>query len=646
MSNLLHAQWQKTNKPDGGMVNSVAGVNSVAFAGTINGIYKSTNNGDSWEFIYKSNDNDLMFSFNSIIFAASYGQLHRSTDLGKSWSTTIPDKNSGWTYSYATSDSAIFICTKNGIYKSIDDGVSWTDFGLIGKDVNSIAIKDDKIYAASKHCIFVSPTNRIEWNIFSDDSSLEAGWYVVHLALDKDYIYISNSNGFYRSSLIIPSWENLGYLYGPIYTFNSILFVGDTWRGIFYSVDNGETFIESNLDASQILQITLAGTEMYAATFLDGVYHSSDNGKNWTQKNNGIKAQDSKSIATIGSDLFIGGGKTVFHSPDNGDNWIEIKNDRRMWNVLNLTSTNTGVYVGSWDGLDYYDISKKTWAHLFDSQTNDVYVNKDTIAVVTFAEGAFISYNEGLTWDTLSSISGSSINNFNDYWFIGGNNNIYRSPNWIPTNSGLTTSSNTIWSIKNIKGSIYAGACDGLYNSTNNGNTWTKLFSGYINEIYTAKDNIIIASRSGIYFSKDEGVNWLNPSKGLENLNVISVAANNSFAFALTADGNVSRRPLAEIYVDVNVNKNNIPGNYDLLQNFPNPFNPSTTIKYSIPKSSFVSLKILDILGKEIQTIVNEEKQPGNYEVKFDGSNLASGIYLYQLKVADFVETKKMILLR
>ncbi|MFC2085245.1 kelch repeat-containing protein [Bacteroidota bacterium] len=83
-----------------------------------------------------------------------------------------------------------------------------------------------------------------------------------------------------------------------------------------------------------------------------------------------------------------------------------------------------------------------------------------------------------------------------------------------------------------------------------------------------------------------------------------------------------------------------------LMQNYPNPFNPSTKIQYSIPKQSSVILKVFDVLGSEVATIVNKEQPQGFYEVDFDGSNLSNGIYFYQLKAGDVLQTKKMILLR
>ena len=94
------------------------------------------------------------------------------------------------------------------------------------------------------------------------------------------------------------------------------------------------------------------------------------------------------------------------------------------------------------------------------------------------------------------------------------------------------------------------------------------------------------------------------------------------------------------------------PNSFELSQNYPNPFNPTTTISYSIPdvasdfSLSNVQLKIYDVLGKEVATLVNKQQNPGNYEVKFDASRLTSGIYFYQLKTGSFIQTKKMILMK
>ncbi len=90
----------------------------------------------------------------------------------------------------------------------------------------------------------------------------------------------------------------------------------------------------------------------------------------------------------------------------------------------------------------------------------------------------------------------------------------------------------------------------------------------------------------------------------------------------------------------------NQPFSYSLEQNYPNPFNPSTTIKYQIPELSFVSLKVFDVLGNEIEILINEEKLVGTYKLTWNADQLTSGAYFYQLKAGNFVETKKMILIK
>lgn len=93
-------------------------------------------------------------------------------------------------------------------------------------------------------------------------------------------------------------------------------------------------------------------------------------------------------------------------------------------------------------------------------------------------------------------------------------------------------------------------------------------------------------------------------------------------------------------------NVNSIPKVYSLSQNYPNPFNPVTNIKYQLPKDGFVTLKIYDITGREIARLVNEQKQAGFYAVQFDGNSLASGVYFYRLQTGDFVQVKKMVLIK
>ncbi|MCL6494607.1 MAG: T9SS type A sorting domain-containing protein [Ignavibacterium sp.] len=98
--------------------------------------------------------------------------------------------------------------------------------------------------------------------------------------------------------------------------------------------------------------------------------------------------------------------------------------------------------------------------------------------------------------------------------------------------------------------------------------------------------------------------------------------------------------------VSVEPINNNIPSSFELEQNYPNPFNPSTTIRYSIPKSSYVELKVYDGLGNLVKSLVSEYLNAGTYQATFNGAGLSSGVYYYQINAGEFTATKKLVLMK
>ncbi|HAY34191.1 MAG TPA: hypothetical protein DCY06_08635 [Bacteroidetes bacterium] len=104
--------------------------------------------------------------------------------------------------------------------------------------------------------------------------------------------------------------------------------------------------------------------------------------------------------------------------------------------------------------------------------------------------------------------------------------------------------------------------------------------------------------------------------------------------------------PAEEDNFGITNNDSNIPTEYSLNQNYPNPFNPNTNIRYDLPNDNFVSIKIYDITGREIKSLVNEFKPAGRYIIAFNASNLSSGIYYYKIKAGDFTQVKKMMLIK
>lgn len=141
------------------------------------------------------------------------------------------------------------------------------------------------------------------------------------------------------------------------------------------------------------------------------------------------------------------------------------------------------------------------------------------------------------------------------------------------------------------------------------------------------------------------------PNGNGPTLSLVNPQLDNSLAESWSASGLYGTPGyLNDVYTKVEIDNDLVSTEFVLYQNYPNPFNPSTSIQYAISSTQFVTLKVYDLLGKEVATLVNEDKPAGSYEVEFNPAssikNLASGIYFYRLQAGDFVETKKMTLLK
>jgi hypothetical protein len=144
-----------------------------------------------------------------------------------------------------------------------------------------------------------------------------------------------------------------------------------------------------------------------------------------------------------------------------------------------------------------------------------------------------------------------------------------------------------------------------------------------------------------IYVSEDTGRTWLPQ---FDETGWDLVFTDNNHGWFLGEDA-VYRSAFGS-QTPVSDNMSRIPEEYGLFNNFPNPFNSSTTMRFSLPKPCFVRLKVFSLLGHEIKTLVSEHKQAGEYQINWTAKGLPSGIYLYRLKAGEYVETRKMILQR
>lgn len=193
-----------------------------------------------------------------------------------------------------------------------------------------------------------------------------------------------------------------------------------------------------------------------------------------------------------------------------------------------------------------------------------------------------------------------------------------------------------------------------LLKTTNGGNSWDSVVfnNGKSNSIFFVNENTgwiggsSSADSSLFAYTTNGGVNWSRQKKNYpgEVKNIFFI--NNLTGWATLSYSNKILKTVTGGVTSVNSISNKIPDNYMLYQNYPNPFNPSTNIRYQLKHEQFVTVKVYNILGKEIRTLVNEKQTPGDYEVSFDAYNLPSGIYFYKIETNEFSNVKRMILIK
>lgn len=306
---------------------------------------------------------------------------------------------------------------------------------------------------------------------------------------------------------------------------------------------------------------------------------------------------------------------------DSFDSTYSILTDE---DINSITNDNKGnLWLGTSIGLVKYDGEKTT-----------IYKTPDSYSVK-----ATCIDNDGNIWAETGAGGDGQLNKFDgnewtvyyyshskaEYMAVDKNNNI-----WIATFSGGLVK--------------FDGANWSTYNRAN-----SDLPSNYVNAIvFDSIGNIWVGTDGGL--AKFDGNNWTvfrSSNSDLLHNSVISLAFDNLDNLWIGTRNGISVYKEGGVILSVEEkNEEQISTNYTLSQNYPNPFNPSTTIEYSIPKRSHITIKVYDLLGREVATLINEEKPAGNYSITFDASNLSSGVYFYKLTAGTFNQTKKLILVK
>ena len=417
------------------------------------------------------------------------------------------------------------------------------------------------------------------------------------------------------------------------------------------------------LDSLVIFHLYVEGDTIYAGTWdrnnnlNSGLYYSSDGGNNWTQLDSllgegailGLERNIDNTMYIIKCPCQAGSVGTLYKTTNNGQSWEPINNISNYgirsirispFNPSEIYTIDVNYFGGgdilnslfksteggnSWEDITAFPSSSHGSALKFAFDLTDsmnLYVTVDT----QFDQYLFKSTDKGNNWFFVSTPpinNGSEI--YTDY-FLPDRIYLISKPyvsndcglSWFVADSGFTENSSYIsfYQDKLTTGLLYILHTNGLYESGNVTFYWDRL----------------------------EGSEYLplDLPTSIWNLKNITVDETSKKIYLGTSNG-IYRK---SVLTNLSNEKNHILNEFNLEQNFPNPFNPKTTINYHIPFNTHITLKVHDVLGNEIEVLVDEEKQKGDYKVEFNGDKLSSGVYVYTLIAGTHTISKKMTLIK
>ena len=569
-------QWVQTGGPAGGYTNEIVKVGSVLALSVGNGgIYRSTNNGESWvrssSGLPGKEGVQALIAHNGNLYASiSRSGLYLSEDEGETWQPINSGIESLTFYSFIVDGTSIYAGSANGgVYYSSDNGVSWAEKseGIAGIQVQDFAVFNSEIYAggtslfkfsdegeswekieitglgvngvrsmiatessfyvADDGHVFVSTDNLSSWN----KSNLNTSATIVNMGSVGDSVYLTTSAGrlFYTKDEGV-NWTLIQNSLTNDFARDVMLLDGkiimSTSEGLYESFDGGNSWALNNtgISALKIESLHRKGIYIFAGTDRQGIFRSEDEGESWVNVSTGLDALNAlhvSDIIAIEDELFIGTGGGVYSSLDNGDNWV-MKLDPGLNKSIQVLDFQNGVFAAGVNGTGVY-ISLDTaenWSLAATDGLNvqtsyeSLMVYGDTIAVSTHNGEMFVSKDLGETWIDIS-IGG-------DYYFT--------------------------YNIQYVDGKLYAATNKGLLVSQDLGANWVRLNneSKPVHDMIIQPNKIIAATNQGIYVTSASRDIWYDVSEGMGNQYVNTILLNEDTLFAGTFASSVWKRALLE----------------------------------------------------------------------------------------------------
>jgi hypothetical protein len=614
---------------------------------------------DEWENLL---GDDLYALYN-------YG-IYVSRDSAATWSVDTTGLKGTYIYSIALdSTQRVYLATQNGLYTQAHIDSVWVRVPGFA-DTTNIAL----VYVDRLNHIFVSASSKGTFestdggNMWVPDSA-GVGTLAFQQIIDDSLgnLYAigqatqsgSTSGALYMSAGGTGPWTRIdggiATILGTSPIFSSIgwgngTLIAANQFGLVSSVDHGSTWLLDNtgFSASNANGFAKMPSGRLVATTTLGIFFRDPSDSTWTH------SYPTNGFSYVGSIYQDGiGNLYAIVNPPAGQSYIALMKSTNGGAAWNLDTAGISTVIGSTFYVD--ELGNQHMAPSYSGASPYIY-SRAPGGSWTIDTAGFDPGTNGFGFASAFSSDRHGMLYLAGYFpKLGG---VVRQPinggTWTPDSTGLGNLRINYfsWMTPGLDGHMYAAYTYGLYRDSGAGN-WVQMPLPE-NDNYAVLYSISVDSTGalflsisgypddGIYFTTDNGATWSAVAGGA-GIHANQMTAYGDTTYAVAGDG--IHKFTATALTGVKRSKT-IPRSVQLWQNYPNPFNPTTVISYNVPDRAFISLKVYNVLGQQVATLVNETRPSGTYSAKFDGTNFPSGVYFYQLKTGTFMQTKKFVLIR
>ncbi|HLP15782.1 MAG TPA: T9SS type A sorting domain-containing protein [Bacteroidota bacterium] len=698
------SQWEPIG-PAGSSVADIAVSDTCVIALGKWDMHRSSDGGSTWSPLTPpiSTSYEESYSYNGVLVIATGWGLYRSTDHGMTWTQpSMPKKEAA--QCVTMSQGVWFASTNSSVLRSIDEGLTWSALPTTDSIcyARSMAGLSTGLVGSTINSLFTTGWGKGLWR------STDRGFSWVRADAGIRKLQVTTLHSFTYLWLVGGKFQNRGWLYagtqdssvwvtpdhGTTWTkvgpglegeyVNAILATGGLFGDTLLAATNNGIFMHTSGDSAwhrsntgypvaPVRSLCKYGSTILAGTDI-GIYASTDAGLHWKESSSGMNGAYTSKLASNATSLFSGLGclhRRLFST----GSWDVMVPARTRWGSINDIDAGWGSRVlfvsaldsGYWQSMD----NGNSWSFSTGGvKTRWLSITHNTARSRLYAGtvgGVMVSSNSGSTW---TKVGGST--------FASSEVSLVKTS----TTGPITT--------------LFAGASGDLYYSENDGTSWIKrtIPNDYYNEIFPSVEDIIVAGSkwlvlggsptSTLYRTSDAGVHWDTLYPGISSPEAITYVApylfcmgssigvrvstdfgttwksfmpapQGAYIYTILAVGDtlyagtnngVMRCPISKNMTAVGPMGNNTPEMFRLQPNYPNPFNPSTTITYSLAERQQVTLRVYDVLGREVATLVKGEQAAGVHTVEFNAVGSASGMYVYRLEAGGRMLQRTMMLVK